>query len=343
MTRHRQRPPSPYLSILLLGALATAGCRAEEPVFAHSIATGLHRATLVHEGHERSYLLYVPERLAQKPAVVLVLHGSGGTAERIRGFTDRRFERLADRHGFLVIYPQGFEGNWNGCRRRAPSSANRLEIDDPGFVRALLRRLEETHGAGRVGGGVLAFGFSGGGHLAFRLALETPELVDAVVAVGAGLPDPSDSDCKPSGQPVAVSLIDGTDDPINPFDGGEVVLPESLGGALLGRVLSAEASAAIFATTAGHPERPAVTRDPDRDGDPSTGIERRVWNESSPEVALITVRGGGHTIPQTGPSRARFPAFAGSQSHEIDAVLEAWSFFERRRNPRGPYRQGEPS
>lgn len=330
MFQHPERRLLILLSILLLGA--SVGYRAEASAVAHPVEPGLHRAVMWHGGHMRSYTLYIPGVFAEKPAVVLVLHGSGGTAERIRMFTDRRFERLADQHGFLVAYPEGFEGNWNGCRKRAPFSANRLDIDDPGFLRALHRDLETAYGAGRRGeGGMLVFGFSGGGHMALRLALETPDLVDAVVAIGAALPDPSESDCSPSGEPVAVALINGTADPINPYGGGDVVLPEPLGGSLLGRVLSTEASAAHFARLAGHRGAPTSSRDPDRDGDPSTGIERRVWAGRGREVALFSVRGGGHTIPQTGSSSARFPPFAGPRSQEIDAALEAWSFFHRNR------------
>lgn len=318
---------------LLVAAAGTAGGAVAEPA-----DDGLRRASLRHDGVERSYALYAPPGLDQEGAelpVVLVLHGSGGSADRIRAFTDRRFERLADRHGFLVVYPEGFEGNWNGCRKRNPSSANRLDVDDPGFLRALVRRLQAERGDGEgARGGVLAFGFSGGAHLAFRLALEAPDLVDAVVAVGAGLPDPGDSDCAPRGEPVTVALIDGTEDPINPYAGGDVVLPEILGGAVLGRVLSAEASAEYFASLAGHAGPPSLTVDPDRDGDPSTAVERRVWSagDGRPEVVLLTVRGGGHTIPQPPPTRAPFPAFAGPMSTEIDAVHEAWELFRHRRH-----------
>jgi polyhydroxybutyrate depolymerase len=88
-----------------------------------------------------------------------------------------------------------------------------------------------------------AFGFSGGAHLALRLALETPDLLTAITAVGANLPAPSGNDCRLRDAEMAPSLllINGSADPINPWEGGRVLLPEALGGHDLGTVVSARA------------------------------------------------------------------------------------------------------
>ena len=282
-----------------------------------------HTLTL-DDGRERSYLVYSPEPGSRRPGdVALVLHGSGGNAARIRALTARRFETLADEHRFLVLYPEGFEGNWNACRRPAPFSANRLNVDDVAFLRALVRRHAGSDGR------VLAFGFSGGGHMALRLALEAPETVDAVAVVGANLPQAEDNDCRPAeGRALpAVLLINGTADPINPFDGGDVVLPPELGGLILGRVLSSSETARLLAERAGYRGGFSTEAGKEVDGNPATAITWARWRAANmPEVALVTVIGGGHTIPQPGTA---YPVLLGPHSADIDAPREAWAFVQR--------------
>jgi polyhydroxybutyrate depolymerase len=58
-------------------------------------------------GLVRSYAFYAPANLVAGAPLVLALHGSMGNAERMRRATGYGFERLADRHGFVVACPQG--------------------------------------------------------------------------------------------------------------------------------------------------------------------------------------------------------------------------------------------
>ena len=94
----------------------------------------------------RSYLLHVPPRpstvagdtLASFP-LVLVLHGSSGSARDIRQTT--RMDSLSDAYGFIVAYPQGtnggglFPSDWNGGA--CCGEAARENVDDVGFMSAL--------------------------------------------------------------------------------------------------------------------------------------------------------------------------------------------------------------
>ena len=47
---------------------------------------------------------------------------------------------MADRHGFIVLYPDGYKNNWNDCRKDAPFAANKENVDDVGFLRALVEQ-----------------------------------------------------------------------------------------------------------------------------------------------------------------------------------------------------------
>ncbi|MGE5785322.1 MAG: hypothetical protein ACM3ZE_12060, partial [Myxococcales bacterium] len=58
---------------------------------------------------QRRYLVYAPSNLAPRPVpVVLVFPGKGTSAEGVAFYdTHTRFEALADRDGFIVVYGNG--------------------------------------------------------------------------------------------------------------------------------------------------------------------------------------------------------------------------------------------
>src|SRR5687767_15254331 len=69
--------------------------------------------TLEVSGRTREYLVYAPARRPPAPALVVAFHGSMGSPGAMRIASGYGFDRLADRHGFVVAYPQGHDGNWN--------------------------------------------------------------------------------------------------------------------------------------------------------------------------------------------------------------------------------------
>jgi polyhydroxybutyrate depolymerase len=165
----------------------------------------------------RSYLIYVPPNLPPQGALVIVLHGSGMNGARMRVCTGYQFDDLADRHGFVVLYPDGYRGNWNDCRKRASFPAKRANVNDMGFIRTLIARASTEHAIDEKQ--VFVFGCSNGGHMAFRLATEAADEIAAVVAVAANLPTPDASSCPQQGRTSRVMLVNGTADPINPHQG----------------------------------------------------------------------------------------------------------------------------
>lgn len=333
----RRRTAHSAMTLLALCAALSAACRAERApdrttALESAAQTGLAESAIDVDGRQRRFAYYVPTHPTQRPPIVLALHGSGGSGARLRGFMGGALDRMAERRGFIAVYPEGFEGNWNGCRAPAPSSANRLGIDDVGFVRALMAWLTRELGADPTR--VYAVGFSGGGHMAYRLALEIPDQIPAIAVIAASLPVEDELDCKPSGRPVSVMIVNGTADPVNPYHGGEVVAPT---GTRLGQVRSTAASAEYFATIDGYPPAPNTTLTlAPRTGE-GTGVDRATWSGvGGAEVTLVTIHGGGHTIP--GP-RSRLPDFVGATERRFAAVEEAARFLMRN----GPAPQSELS
>lgn len=265
-----------------------------------------------------------PANLPPGAPLVIVLHGSAMDGAMMRRWTGYEFDQLADRKGFVALYPDGYKRNWNDCRRNTTFPAKTLNIDDMGFIRALIARFEARDGIDPAK--VYALGYSNGGHMAFRLAMEEPILVAAVAAVGANLPTPDASSCPQQGRSARVMLVNGTDDPINPFGGGKVAL---FGFTSRGAAMSSRATAEEFARRNGVTTPPIATQLPHRDPADPTSVDRLMWpKDDKPFVALYTVHGGGHVVPQ---SRFRFPRLLGRTNADLDTPAEAMEFFDQSR------------
>ena len=283
----------------------------------------LQRHAFSFDGLDRTFSFYVPAELRRDAPVVLVFHGSGGSGERIRQATAYAFDLLADQHGFVAVYPDAYEKYWNDCRATGDYAARQLDVNDTGYIRSLLAFVQKQHGVGP--GRVFAVGYSDGGQMSFRLAMETPALIRGAAAIGASMPAQKNLACKPAGKALAVMLINGTDDPVNPFDGGEVAWLDRFGRR--GLVKSSLESAEYWAGLAGYQAAPFQHRYPDSVPEDGSVATRIVWTDpGQPEISLITVHGGGHTIPH--PYK-RFPRFLGRTNRDFSAADEVWRFFQR--------------
>ena len=274
-------------------------------------------------GLKRSYITYMPRGLAPKAPLVLAMHGSGENAAQMRIATGYRFDRLADEHRFAVVYPNGYEGYWNGCNIVGDYRANTLNIDDVGFLVAVADTLITEIGVDP--GRVFATGISRGASMALRLALEAPSHFRAVAAVSENMPTPENFKCKPAGHgSSSVMIMNGTEDPLVPFDGGDV----NLFGLFVkrGKVLASRASGQYFADLNHISGAPRTNETIVADG---VRVERALWrNDSNVEVELVAVHGGGHGIPQ--PYR-RHPRLLGPSPKEPNGPDVIWAFFERQR------------
>lgn len=291
-----------------------------------ALSTALQHGRIQVGDRQRDYAFHVPAKLPAQAPLLFVLHGSLQNIDDIRRYSTYEFERLADEHGFIVVYPQGFKDNWNDCRRVADYPARTRNIDDLGLLAALVQRFASEHGADPRR--AFLVGYSNGGQLGLRAALERPQLLAGVAAVAANLPTDANLDCAPSGQAVPVLLMNGTRDPINPYNGGPVSL---FGFGDRGNVRSAYESALYFANLAGYP-RDAVRsstawHDP---SDPAQRVSLDQWRaDGRAEVALFGVIGGGHLLPQAG---FRAPRLLGPTLSGFDGPRAIWDFFARQQS-----------
>jgi polyhydroxybutyrate depolymerase len=282
----------------------------------------IERGELEHGGRTRTWITYVPSKPHPPPALVIALHSSMGTAEGARQSYGYDFDLLAEGHGFIAVYPQGYKGHWNDCKLKGPFAAKAENVDDVGFLQALVERLVKDYNVDRSH--IYVTGVSNGGAMTIRLALQTPEFARAYAAVVANLPSPENMAISPTGKPVSMLLMNGTADPMNPWNGGDVVLYGVYGNR--GRVLSTEASIDYFRKLDGLEGPPAKTQLPDIDRDDGSTVERESWTASGrPNVTLVKVRGGGHSVPH--PAMYNF-RLLGNSNRDFHAANEIWEFFQ---------------
>jgi polyhydroxybutyrate depolymerase len=324
---------------VLLVAAAAAGWWFILPAWVDepSLQGQLRAGDLEWQGRRRHYLAYVPKQLAPAPDLVFVLHGSEGTGPLMRRVAAYGFDQLADQTGAVVVYPDGYERHWNDCRTAAPYAANRENIDDVGFLRAVSAALERELSVHFDA--VFATGLSNGGQMALRLALEAPDWITAAAPIAANLPVQANFDCTASQRPTALLLMNGTEDPMNPYAGGDVAMFGVL--ASRGAVQSSEETVGYFENlvkqathlqgTATFPA-PATERLPDVDPHDGTRVVRRRWQVgNAPPIVLVTIEGGGHTIPH---AESRLPRLLGRTSRDVDAMQLIWDFFAEAKGAR---------
>lgn len=118
--------------------------------------------TITVEGKERRYWLYVPASVEgqENVPVVFSLHGRGGTDDpnddNSSKYGKPTFTSLADKEGFIVVYPQGRDGtnkadypddgNWNdGFVGTTGWEATGKENADTKFIKALVDKIQDDY------------------------------------------------------------------------------------------------------------------------------------------------------------------------------------------------------
>jgi len=307
--------------LAVLAALVAYFIYTPEPELPQLSGT-LSKASLDVAGVERSYRLYVPKDLPTGAPLVLVMHGSGEGPLAIRMGTGYGFERLADQHGFAVVYPKSFGFDWNDCSSIGNTAVDGVRADDAGFLDALVEKLVGELGVDPER--VFAAGVSNGGSMALRLALEHPERYRAVAAALANVPAPQNFQCRPvARQTPSVMIINGTEDPLVPYAGGEI----NLLGLFYkgGQVISSTASAQYLADHNAIAGAPQVSLTQTALG---TRVEHARWQSADgrTEVELVTLHGAGHGLPQPWAHR---PRLLGPSPMEPNGPALIWAFFER--------------
>ncbi|MEO0001227.1 MAG: hypothetical protein RL766_1273 [Bacteroidota bacterium] len=260
--------------------------------------------SLLIEGHYRVFHYNKPAVDSKGFSLVFVLHGSGGNGPQMMQRV-KSFDSISDEEKMIAVFPTGYKNFWNECRKIAPSAANVEQINEEAFFAGMIEYFSKRLKIDQKK--VFAIGTSGGGHMAYKLALTIPDKFRSITAIIANLPADENLDCPQSKKPLNVMIVNGTADKINPFDGGEVIL--SSGN--FGKVRSTEETFQYWAKLAGYKDKPVHTLLPDNNTTDGKTIEQYTYSGKQKDVVLLKVNGGKHDYPG-----------------DIDVHLYAWKFFK---------------
>ena len=133
--------------------------------------------------------------------------------------TGGQFDKLADQYkDIIVVYPQGYGRYWNDCRKSATFVTRKLNVDDVAFFDSMVKYFKDNYAIDEQN--VFATGYSNGAQMCFKLAKERPGIFKGFAAVAANLPAVANDECIQTNRPVSMLLLNGTADPINPYNGG---------------------------------------------------------------------------------------------------------------------------
>jgi polyhydroxybutyrate depolymerase len=260
-------------------------------------------------GKFRKYLLYVPKTYNPSLPTPLVISLHGFAEWPAHQMQISRWNDLADREGFIVVYPggTGFPMRW---RIRGDAGTPHGPDQEVTFISDLIDRLEGEYHIDPTR--IFANGLSNGGGMSFLLSCRLARRIAAIGTVSGAFLLPWE-ECSPS-RPVPLIAFHGTGDPIVPYLGGpshsfDLTFP------------SIPDWIVTYARRSGCNGDPCEL--------PATGEVSGIQynnSEQNLEVAFYTIKGGGHSWPGGG----FMPKFiVGNISQDIDATQTIWCFFQK--------------
>lgn len=293
--------------------------------------------------HLRTFVVHLPQGYdsQQRYPVVILLHGLDQDAAEMARLT--HFNEFADGNGIIAVYPNAMHGRWNlgggeprpnrrdpyrrpggsgSAPSQRPEQSDRREgaprNPDMRMLHRVLDKLSTRYSVDTRR--IYAIGLGEGGFMAIRMGCNMADRIAAIAVVGAAMPRMLN--CVPS-RPISALLMNGTDDPIVPYDGGRYK-----DGML--HLLSAEDSAKQWARLNRCSEKPTESKLPAlQEGGKDTKVFLFNDCQEGAQVALYGVKGGGHTWP--GGEQYLSEKEVGKTSNALNANETIWSFLVTRK------------
>jgi polyhydroxybutyrate depolymerase len=207
--------------VLVAGVVGASGLyvRSYWPIIAAQLTGRTSVQRISFPASERTYRVYRPAKPADKPGLIVALHGVYGSGLQAESTTG--LDAQADRLGWVVAYPDGVADGWDAFGS-GPAWGSHPGVDDVDFIRQVIRGLELSDGVDPDR--VYVTGHSRGAMMTYRLGCELSDTVSAIAPVSGNMATAGGSADVPCTltQPVSVLAIHGTADTVIPMAGGRV-------------------------------------------------------------------------------------------------------------------------
>ncbi len=267
------------------------------------ISSEPERQTIVHNGIDRDFFVYLPDSYNPKKPTPLVLnfHGYGGTAYMFMYNTG--FNDIADKENFIVVHPQGTflneRSHWN-----VGGSARGSKVDDYDFVRVLIEYLEGKYNIDS--NRIYAAGMSNGGYFSLGLACQLSDKIAAIASVTGSMTPEMSKKCQ-TDKPIGILQLHGTKDAAVPYKGRQ------------GWSLSIQEVISFWTSKNGIQTRARVKAVPDIDKNDGSTVEKHTYSggKNNTDVVHYKVIGGGHDW------------FGNRGNKDINATKLIWDYFSK--------------
>ncbi len=257
--------------------------------------------TIEHDGITREYTLYIPSNYNDFSELPLIFNFHGGSGDIASQIVISDMRTLADRDGFLIVYPQALpDPNANGSTlwtHKEPSS-----IDDVFFVEAMIDALAMEYNVDEER--VYACGYSNGGEFSLELACRLSHRIAAIGTVARSMYIETFEACDPS-RPIGIISIQGTRDDYEGITFGGITY-----------YISMDDLNDYWVTFNNTDSSPTIIDLPDTNISDGSTVEKYSWEngEACLSVLHYKVIDGGHD----------WPGSFGNM--DIDASVEIWNY-----------------
>ena len=269
-------------------------------------------------GIDRKYILYIPKSAPHNAPLVFVLHGLGGTAELIREYS--QMDKVAEKYGFAVCYPQGTGGSENTeyTKKGTPfwnvgyETHKNETVDDVLFITDLAKHLQLEFNLDPEK--TFCSGMSNGGDMSYLLACQAPDVFRAIAPITGCMMEWIYSSCNKE-NPIPVFQVHGTDDNTT-YYGGDVENKDRWGA-----YMGVEATVKLWVDRNQCVKLTSDTLPDINKGDGSFVVtEKYSLGLNNNEVWFYKVINGGHDWPQGWPKN--------SGNQDLNTSEEIWKFFK---------------
>lgn len=264
--------------------------------------------TMQFNGERTTYLLHLPKSYVKGKTYSLVVnfHGLGSAAIKHQHYC--QLDNIADKEGFIAVYPQSYHEAWNAGLGFKSYMAGH---DDIAYFNALLDTLEAAYSINK--NRIYATGVSLGGTFTYRIACEMSNRIAAVASVSGLMSDSTLIYCTPE-RNVPILHIHGTKDHIMRYTG-------------MKQAYGAEEVVKIWALKNQCENKPDTINVPNTSKkDRTTSILIKYTHcTNGSEVWFYKIYNGGHTWP----GAAKAFKLMGRKSKDLNGSQAIWDFFAR--------------